>query len=633
MPQRRIILSLLVLVSLGLAILILADIWPFLRGPAPETSDWYWPYSLRPVARWWPLIICLLGLIAFGTWWTQAGVKAAGPLAILSLLTLLVLLAVVYADRTNIGAELVDRTLSKDTNGYAAVAGEIPELSPVLRQFPNLMATFDNEHARTHPPGLIAIYWMLERGLKNFPQLSHWLAIPVRFWRCADLWVLTRPASSAASLFLGAILPIVAAAFVPLMAYYTGRRMFAESSARLGALLAAATPALLVFSPTPDQIFALLSLISLWLVLKGLDRNLLLFLGLAGLVLSVMTMLSLGNMVWMVLVIAFLGIESWRRRRHHTEIVLALVVLIAGSSSLWLIYWLGWGVAPWQIVLTGLDQHYLLVTRLREYSTWLTYNPLDFLIFAGLAVTIGLIAQFAWSISGSGRGREKAGILAILLTGTILLLNLSGGTRGEVGRLWLVYMPLAAVIAGGFWAERTHGRLETGMLLTSQLLVVLAISLAWRPLQAVILPVVPPEFSEHPDTMIPARVAFQQNSDVSMILTGYEISGSFAAGNTIEVLLAWLGQGPTFEPYTVFVHVIDADGGLITQSDNWPAGGTWPTTCWTDGEAVLDRHAIRLPVDLPAGPYRMVVGVYDADTAERLRTPDGQDTVTLERFE
>ncbi len=273
MTRVRIAAVLIFLASLTVAVLIVTDAVPQLRGPAPTTDVWHWPYLLRPIVRWWPAML-FAGLLAIvGVWWVAHQPDRAWPVAIIVALTLGLQLSLIYADRPAIGAELVDRTLSKDTSGYAAVAGEIDALSPALRAYPQLMAGFDNEHARTHPPGLVAAFWLGDRAFRLWPALAEWAGAPVRLWRCTDLWVLSRPPSTAAGLLVGSWLPVLAAALVPLAAYGVARRLLRGAAVALAAVLAATIPALLVFSPTPDQLYALLSLVSLWLVLKGLARR------------------------------------------------------------------------------------------------------------------------------------------------------------------------------------------------------------------------------------------------------------------------------------------------------------------------------------------------------------------------
>ena len=76
-------------------------------------------------------------------------------------------------------------------------------------------------------------------------------------------------------------------------------------------------------------------------------------------------------------------------------------------------------------------------------------------------------------------------------------------------------------------------------------------------------------------------------------------------------------------------HILNQNGTLVAQKDNWPVNGLWPPTCWQAGEIIVDPYAIPLPADLPAGTYSLLVGLYDADTNIRLLTADGQDAYTV----
>ena len=63
---------------------------------------------------------------------------------------------------------------------------------------------------------------------------------------------------------------------------------------------------------------------------------------------------------------------------------------------------------------------------------------------------------------------------------------------------------------------------------------------------------------------------------------------------------------------------------MAAQRDSQPGGGTSPTTDWTPGESVIDRHALLVPLDLPAGEYALIAGLYDAaDPLARLTVADG----------
>jgi hypothetical protein len=107
-------------------------------------------------------------------------------------------------------------------------------------------------------------------------------------------------------------------------------------------------------------------------------------------------------------------------------------------------------------------------------------------------------------------------------------------------------------------------------------------------------------------------------------------------GDTLGVSLYWQADGPTAVPYTVFTHLVGADGQLYGQWDNPPVRGTYPTTDWLPGEQVVDQYEIAVSPAAPPGEYRLLVGLYDPSTSARLPmlNDDGQpegDHVALEQ--
>lgn len=639
MSRSRAFAFLLLGISLVLAVLILTDIWPFLRGPAPETSEWFWPYFLRPIQRWWPSIVLAVLFLIFGIWWVDRNDdRETIPLLLLALLGFSLQLSILFADRANIGAELVDRTLSKASNGYLATAGEIDNIGDALRRFPELMPALDNDHARTHPPGFIIAHWLTDQVLRRFPDLANILARPATLWRCTDLWILARPVSTAASLFLWSWLPPLLGALTAPVAYWLARLWSTRPAARLSALLVATLPALLVFSPTPDQIFAFMSVLSLWVLIVGLQKQRYSLLLLAGVITSVMTFFSIGNFAWMALLAAFtllwlvwpapeaINFLDWRNRRSG----LFLILFVIGGVSIWVIYWLGWGVAPWRIIQVGLQQHYELVTSLRRYDWWFAYNLVDFFLFAGPAVVIGLLWQFATGLLSRRRGLEVEARLAILLTILLVGIHIAGSTRGEVGRLWLVFMPLAAVLAGGVWMKAARDRVVPRVILAAQLVLVLSIGLGWRSFYAVILPIERPEISPIREPEFPLDSVFFTPDGQTIRLLGFDAPKSIVtAGDNFEVTLYWQTDRPTLKPYTVFLHLVDKSGEVIAQQDNWPVSGLWPSTCWVGRDIIADPYVLEIPSHISSDGYMLIVGLYDAGTNNRLRTLKDTDIVDL----
>jgi uncharacterized membrane protein len=82
--------------------------------------------------------------------------------------------------------------------------------------------------------------------------------------------------------------------------------------------------------------------------------------------------------------------------------------------------------------------------------------------------------------------------------------------------------------------------------------------------------------------------------------------------------LYWRADNPTPVPYTVFVHLIAADGFNRVGQDNQPVWGAYPTTAWLPGERITDKYTLKLPPGAPPGDHRLRVGWYQSETLERV---------------
>lgn len=89
---------------------------------------------------------------------------------------------------------------------------------------------------------------------------------------------------------------------------------------------------------------------------------------------------------------------------------------------------------------------------------------------------------------------------------------------------------------------------------------------------------------------------------------------------TATVSLAWRVDAPPPLDYSIFVHLINAQGEKVAQLDTQPrdAAGPLPMTTWPTGAAVAGRYALPLPADLQPGDYRAIVGVYDWQASTQL---------------
>lgn len=105
-------------------------------------------------------------------------------------------------------------------------------------------------------------------------------------------------------------------------------------------------------------------------------------------------------------------------------------------------------------------------------------------------------------------------------------------------------------------------------------------------------------------------------------------SPTVRAGDGVALEIVWQPLRAPDVDLNVFVQLLDAGGVPVVQMDGPPAGGYAPTSTWRAGESVSDRHGLVVPADLPAGIYRLIAGMVDPATGQRLAA-GGADFVDL----
>ncbi len=116
----------------------------------------------------------------------------------------------------------------------------------------------------------------------------------------------------------------------------------------------------------------------------------------------------------------------------------------------------------------------------------------------------------------------------------------------------------------------------------------------------------------------PNPQALQFDDDIGLV--GYTVEPRLAnPGDTVTLTLYWQSNGTPNRNYKVFVHVVGENGVRIAQHDSEPQKGTAPTGSWSPGQVIVDRHPLMIAPDAPAGAYRLLVGLYDESSSERLR--------------
>ncbi len=106
-------------------------------------------------------------------------------------------------------------------------------------------------------------------------------------------------------------------------------------------------------------------------------------------------------------------------------------------------------------------------------------------------------------------------------------------------------------------------------------------------------------------------------------LLGVQSDTSVDANTSLQ--LVWQAAPRAWADYTIFLQLWDAVGDRVAGIDAQPPV---PTSMWARGEVItmsygpLEQLALPVPPTLPPGQYRLVVGLYDPLTHERLRARD-----------
>lgn len=106
-----------------------------------------------------------------------------------------------------------------------------------------------------------------------------------------------------------------------------------------------------------------------------------------------------------------------------------------------------------------------------------------------------------------------------------------------------------------------------------------------------------------------------------------------SAGGALAVDLVWQAVAVPAADYTVFVHLRRSDDGQqIAANDSPPANGAAPTSQWQPGQVLTDTHGVPIPPQAAPGYYRVIIGLYQYPSFERLpvQGPEGSAPTATE---
>jgi 4-amino-4-deoxy-L-arabinose transferase-like glycosyltransferase len=111
-----------------------------------------------------------------------------------------------------------------------------------------------------------------------------------------------------------------------------------------------------------------------------------------------------------------------------------------------------------------------------------------------------------------------------------------------------------------------------------------------------------------------------------ILLIGYDQSaGDVQAGEGVTFRFYWQATAQPDDNYSLFIHLTPLDAyTVLAQADGSPAAPERPTLTWNDpGETLISpAYTLTVPPDLAAGEYRVLVGLYNYTTGQRLPVRD-----------
>ncbi len=122
-----------------------------------------------------------------------------------------------------------------------------------------------------------------------------------------------------------------------------------------------------------------------------------------------------------------------------------------------------------------------------------------------------------------------------------------------------------------------------------------------------------------------ASTSLPAQFDQGLELAAFEIvSDRVKRGEPLALIVYWRARQPIEKNYTVFAHVVDANGRIVAGFDSQPHQGSAPTSSWRVDLMVADGMVIPVDATVVPGNYMVEIGWYDLATSQRLALLDAQ---------
>jgi len=420
--------------------------------------------------------------------------RVAATLCLLAVGGFVLQAAVGYVSVLPVSGEAAIVTIAPYVGGYFHQATRVTDTWEFVRGYGEWMRGINLAdrvlgHLGDHPPGLVLFYVAQLRLMEAAP----WAARSVNSVASAVVpgggdvahavagTDLTEAQLAAVWLSGWLLRLLMALTVIPF--YAVAKRICEQEAALKCAVIFSFVPAMHLFSPSPDQLFVLSSVLMAYLVVKEWQEREVWPGALAGVLMFVALNLTVGLVVLVVLGViagALSGFARVRAGEGRAALSARICGTVGAGAGAFLICLAACGVAGYSAVevwLIALRKHAEFGGLFeRTYWKWVLMNPLEFWAFLGVPAG----AMVLWRVAlGVSRARVKSlGLDVPLLSIVILLLllNLSGKNPGEVARLWMFLMPF--VVLGGCKAlEQVEMKMVAAMA-GSQVIQIVAFKLA-----------------------------------------------------------------------------------------------------------------------------------------------------------
>ncbi|MBV9868406.1 MAG: hypothetical protein JO316_23880 [Abitibacteriaceae bacterium] len=362
--------------------------------------------------------------------------------------------------------QLASLIINPASNSYFSTAITHPNLVGLLDHYEQKMGGFVS-HAQTQSAGPIVLSGALHKTLGALPgtqdvadtlfALSPGVNSEFIAHNAAQWWQVPVSAKDVSLALLIAFIFIVIGSLAVVPIYFLGKWLCDSTVGAYAAVGFALLPGFHCFTPSVDQMYPLITGVALCLVVIAArsPQRAWVWMGIVGVWLAGAIFMNLGLATLVPLCIVlwlFCGSRSTVPLDLRQKIIPPLILIVAVPLSL-LLLWVVFHFNVLAVYRTSDILRNQLYYNNRSYLWSLPGNLGDFFSFCGVPVTL-LFCSHLWHTLRSGKQGDNVanshlGAKPLLWSFLVvlLLLDLSGKTRGEVARMWLFMTPCVLIPA------------------------------------------------------------------------------------------------------------------------------------------------------------------------------------------